>query len=93
MYEVDALYRLVRLRGHRVREVMRPGMPAPESLGRAVDVDAPLDDDVLTALQEVPDHRVPVQNGGEIIGTLWLEDVAHLVASTGPVDAGVDQSP
>jgi Zn-dependent protease len=79
-----------RLKGHRVREVVtldaEPG--ADQHAGTAVDevqdevqvdIDAPLDDDVLEALFTDPRHEIAVSDHGRVRGHLKGEDVMRLV--------------
>ncbi len=75
-----------RLRGHRVREVMRAAADTPASPEALVDADALLDDDLLALVEAAPDHRVAVQADGHVVGILRLEDVGRLVARQGPVE-------
>ena len=77
-----------RLRGHRVREVMRAEVGGEDTPPETVvDADALLDDDVLAVVQAAPGHRVAVQADGRIVGILRLEDVGHLIARAGSAPA------
>jgi Zn-dependent protease len=74
----------VRLRGHTVGDAMRPGAPETEPPAElVVDVDAPLDDELVGRLQSVP-AGLAVRRAGRIVGTLRLEDVLELVRESGP---------
>ncbi len=46
----------------------------------SVDADALLDDDLLELVEQAPEHCVAVQDHGDTIGILRLEDVVHRVA-------------
>lgn len=77
-----------RLRGHRVREVMRAEVGGEDTPPETVvDADARLDDDVLAVVQAAPGHRVAVQADGQIVGVLRLEDIGRFVAGSGSAPA------
>jgi len=69
-----------RLRGHRVREVMHAGAMNEGKSGDVIDADALLDDEVVTLVQGAPGHRVAVAEGGEVVGTVSLEDILAFVS-------------
>ncbi len=69
----------VRLRGHRVAEVMEPAVDAPSDLP-AVAVEDRLDDDVLETIASAPGHEAAVTDAGNVVGTVSLEDVGRLLA-------------
>ena len=73
----------VRLEGHRVREVMRAGVSSGSAPDLAVDIDTPLDIDVVGRLQEAG-GALSVTEAGRPVGELRLEDVSHLVAEAEP---------
>lgn len=77
----------VRLRGHRVREVMRGGdarLGAPEvGSTETIDADAPLDVDVVARLQDAG-GVLTVTESGRALGELRLEDVGRLVDAAPP---------
>ncbi|MGZ4734633.1 MAG: hypothetical protein ACXV8R_03430 [Acidimicrobiia bacterium] len=69
----------VRLQGHHVREVMRTDIDDAVPTDEVVDIDALLDDDLLTRVQAAPGHRVAVKAGDNVVGMLRLEDIGTLV--------------
>jgi stage IV sporulation protein FB len=76
----------VRLRGHRVGEVMEPACEAPAD-APAVGIEDPLDDDVLQAIASAPGHEAAVTDDGRVVGTVSLADVgAFLRATEAPVE-------
>ena len=73
----------VRLQGHRVGELMRPGVGGPagpkREAGTTLDADTPLDIDVVARLQEAQGVATVVSDGHEV-GELRLDDVRRFVA-------------
>jgi Zn-dependent protease len=68
----------VRLRGHRVAEVMEPAVVAPPDAPR-VAVATPIDDDVLETITSAPGHIAAVLSDGHVVGTVSLRDVGDFL--------------
>ena len=77
----------VRLRSHRVAEVMEPAVAAPAD-APTVAVGDPLDDDVLELIASAPGHEAAVAEDGRVVGTVSLEDVGRLLREAPAAERG-----